>query len=174
MFLSNNLPSFQLWWKQNLVKDRKVSKYYETDYLQNILLLFMFLLTTNFAENNHSYAGIFFIFLKTVLNQTWNDINTKFRRQWKDWKRSYQVSVDFALFCNLIALKLGKSSVKGLTVTKIVKENNFQWVWNELESKKCFQRHSVKKYLRLTLVSMWKSTPREKFNIYFLAAFSGY
>ena len=31
MFMSNNRPSFHLWWKENLVKHRKVSKYYETD-----------------------------------------------------------------------------------------------------------------------------------------------
>ena len=31
MFLSNNGPSFHLWWKENLVKHREVSKYYETD-----------------------------------------------------------------------------------------------------------------------------------------------
>ena len=31
MFISNNGASFQLWWKENLVKHRKVSKYYETD-----------------------------------------------------------------------------------------------------------------------------------------------
>ena len=31
MFISNNRPSFHLWWKENLVKHRKVWKYYETD-----------------------------------------------------------------------------------------------------------------------------------------------
>ena len=31
MFLSNNCPSFHLWREENLVKHRKVSKYYETD-----------------------------------------------------------------------------------------------------------------------------------------------
>ena len=31
MFVSNNRPSFHLWWKENLVKHWKVSKYYETD-----------------------------------------------------------------------------------------------------------------------------------------------
>ena len=31
MFLSNNGPSFHLWGKENLVKHREVSKYYETD-----------------------------------------------------------------------------------------------------------------------------------------------
>ena len=31
MFVSNNGPSFHLWWKENLVKHREVSKYYETD-----------------------------------------------------------------------------------------------------------------------------------------------
>ena len=31
MFISNNRPSFHLWWKGNLVKHRKASKYYKTD-----------------------------------------------------------------------------------------------------------------------------------------------
>ena len=31
MFISNNRPSFYLWWKENLAKHRKVSKYCETD-----------------------------------------------------------------------------------------------------------------------------------------------
>ena len=30
MFINNNRPSFHLWWKENLVEHRKVSKYYET------------------------------------------------------------------------------------------------------------------------------------------------
>ena len=41
--------------------------------------------------------------------------------------------------------------MKSLIVTKIVKEINFEEVWDELESKKDFQRQSVIKYLRLTL-----------------------
>ena len=31
MFISNNCPSFHLWRKENLLKHRKVSKYYELD-----------------------------------------------------------------------------------------------------------------------------------------------
>ena len=31
VFISNNCPSFHLWWKENFVKHRKVSKYCETD-----------------------------------------------------------------------------------------------------------------------------------------------
>ena len=31
MFISNNRASFHLWWKENLVKHQKVSKYYEND-----------------------------------------------------------------------------------------------------------------------------------------------
>ena len=42
--------------------------------------------------------------------------------------------------------------MKGLRVTKIVKEIRFVGVWGELEAKKCFQRQSFTKYLRLTLV----------------------
>ena len=52
------------------MKPRKVLKYYQADYLQNIVLLFMFLLTTNFVEKSHILAKIFYIFLQTVHNQT--------------------------------------------------------------------------------------------------------
>ena len=31
VFISNNRASFHLWWKENLVKHQKVSKYYEND-----------------------------------------------------------------------------------------------------------------------------------------------
>ena len=31
MFISNSRTSFHLWWKKNLIKYWKVSKYYETD-----------------------------------------------------------------------------------------------------------------------------------------------
>ena len=34
--------------------------------------------------------------------------------------------------------------MKGLRVTKIVKEMKFKGVWGELEAKKCFQRQSEK------------------------------
>ena len=78
MLISNNCPSFHLWWKENLVKHRKVSKYYETDCLQNFILLSVLLLTTKFVKNSHIWARIFFIFLKNVLKQTWNSFNTKF------------------------------------------------------------------------------------------------
>ena len=39
--------------------------------------------------------------------------------------------------------------MKGLRVTKIVKEIKFEGVWGNLESKKGFRRQSVTKYLRL-------------------------
>ena len=45
MFITNNHASFHLWLKESLVKHQKVSKYYENDYLQNFLLLFISLLT---------------------------------------------------------------------------------------------------------------------------------
>ena len=44
--------------------------------------------------------------------------------------------------------------MKGLRVTKIVKEVKFNGVWGELESKKGFERQSFTKYLRFTLVFM--------------------
>ena len=53
IFISNNRPLFHLWWKENLVKHEKVSKYYEIDCLQNFLFLFMPLLTIKFVKKSH-------------------------------------------------------------------------------------------------------------------------
>ena len=36
-----------------MVEHQKFSKYYETDCLQDFLLFFMFLLTTQFVKNSH-------------------------------------------------------------------------------------------------------------------------
>ena len=47
-----------------------VSKYYEHDSLQNFILLFMSLLTALIVKNSHMLAGIYYIFLKNVLDQT--------------------------------------------------------------------------------------------------------
>ena len=66
----------------------------------------MFFLTTNFVKNSHILAGIFFMFLKDVLNQTWNAFNTIFLRRWKGRKSSYQGSEAFTIFSILIALTL--------------------------------------------------------------------
>ena len=53
MFLSNNRRWFRLRRKKNLVKHPKVSQYYETDCLENFILLLMFLLGTKFVETSH-------------------------------------------------------------------------------------------------------------------------
>ena len=171
MFISNNCASFHFWWEENLVKHQKVSKHYENDCLQSFLLLFMSLLTAPIVKNSHIYTRVYFIFLKTVLKQTWTFFNTKFQPQWKDLKSSYQVRIILALFYNLIALILDENCVEGLRVTKIVKEIKFQSVWGELKAKNCFQKQSFTKYLRLTLVFMWNRALREKFDFCFSRVF---
>ena len=50
---SNNCPSFHLWWKGNVVKHKKVLKYYENNCLQIFFVLFMSLLTGRFVKNIH-------------------------------------------------------------------------------------------------------------------------
>ena len=77
-FIINKHASFHLWWKKNLLNHQKVSKYYEHDCLQNFVLLFMSLLTTFIVKNSHVLIGIYVIFLKKVLDQTWKAFNTKF------------------------------------------------------------------------------------------------
>ena len=126
----------------------------------------LFLLTTNFVKNSDIYSRISFIFLKNVLNQIWNAFNTKFWHQSKDQKSNYQVGEAFAFFCKLIAVTLGWNSVKSFSIAKSVKEDIFEGVWDEFPEKNGFQRQSVTKYQRLTLVFLWIGTPQEKFNCY--------
>ena len=81
MFITNNHTSFYLWRKENLVKHQKVSKYYDCDCLQNIILLFMSLLTGPVVKNSHLLAGIYFFFLKNAIDQTLKAFSTKFGPQ---------------------------------------------------------------------------------------------
>ena len=52
-FISNSRASFHLWWKENLVKHQRVSRYYHYDCLQNLLLYFMSLLTAKCLKNSN-------------------------------------------------------------------------------------------------------------------------
>ena len=56
--------------KGKFVKHQNVSKYHENNCLQNLLLLFMSLITAPIVKNSHIYARINFVFLKNVLKQT--------------------------------------------------------------------------------------------------------
>ena len=116
-------------------------------------------------------TGIFRLEICLSFWKTLNAFITKFRCLWKDPKSSYQVREAFALFWNLIAPTLGHKSVESPRLTKIVKGIKFEEVWDELRSIKIFQRQSVTKYLRLTLVFMNNRVPWEKFNCYFFGTF---
>ena len=140
ILISNNRPSFHLCWKENLGKLQQVSKYYGKDCLQIFLLLFMSFLPTKFVKNSHIWVKIYFIFLKNVLKQTQKSFNTKFQAQWKACSSSYQLKQILAVFCNLIPLILGQSSVEVLVVKEIFKEIKFEEVLDKLQSKKMFQK----------------------------------
>ena len=136
MFISNNHKSFHFWWEENLVKHQKVTKYYKNDCLKKFLSLFMSISTAQVVKN------------------------VSVKRSEKQLPRKGKFRTFLQLNCSNFSLKL----VKSLIVTKIVREIKFQEVWGELEAKKCFQKQSFTKYLRLTLVFMWNSALREKFN----------
>ena len=119
--------SFHLWWKQNLIEHQKVSEYYENDCLQNFLLLFIFLVIAKFVKKSHIYARTHFIFLKTVVKQTWNSFNTKCGPQWKDWKSSYQIWQILVIFsnCSNFSLKQCKRPYSYHNCQR-------NWVWRDL------------------------------------------
>ena len=129
MFINNNHTSFHLHWKWNLIKLRKFWKYYETDCLQNFLLLFMFLLAAKLVKNSHIYAKTVFTFAKSVLNQTWNSFNTKFEPQWEDRKSSYQVRQLLGVFWLLNCCNF---SLKGCEKPKTYQNRQRNYVWRTL------------------------------------------
>ena len=53
-----------------------------------------------------------------------------------------------------------------------MKQIKFEGAWGKLEAKYCFQRQSWPKYMRQTLVLVWNSALREKFNFNFWAVFA--
>ena len=65
MFNTNNHDSLHLWRKKNLVKHKKVTKYYGQDCQKNFILHFISSLRAPISENSHFAAEIYFIFLKT-------------------------------------------------------------------------------------------------------------
>ena len=171
MFITSNHASFHLWWKQNLVKYQKVSKYYVCDRLQNFVLLSMFLLTALIVKNSLILAGFYFIFLKpswTKLESLWIpnlDLSEKIG------KVVIEVRQNLALFRNLVSLILSWNCVKRLIVTKLVQKINFEGTWGKLKAKNCFQRQSWTKYMIQTLVFLWNSLIQESFSFYFSAVF---
>ena len=86
-----------------MLSHQKVSKYYMI-----FFLLYMSLLPASIVENSDILVEIYFIFLKTVLDQTFNTTfgPPKFGPT-KFWESSYQVRQILAPFCTLVALILG-------------------------------------------------------------------
>ena len=71
------MASFHFLWKENYVNHQKFSKFYNHDSLQNFLSLFMSLLTAPIVKNSHILAGVYFIFLKNILDQSSKSFNIK-------------------------------------------------------------------------------------------------
>ena len=113
------LTKYLFWqedWKlcYNCMKFRYFLKILSNWLSAKFFFLFYVLLKTNFVENSHIEARIFFNFLKSVLNQTSNAFNTKFLPQWTDLKSSDQVTQAFSLFFQLASLTSGSNSVKNI------------------------------------------------------------
>ena len=66
----------------------------------NMIVCKISLLTALDVINSNILAGIYFFFLKIVLDQTWKFFNTKFGPQWTDQESSYQVRQILAFFAN--------------------------------------------------------------------------
>ena len=146
MFITNSYALLHLWWKEIWLSNKssqnimsmivcKISfsvyvfincSNCHSNILAGIYLIFLkSVLDQAWAQiviNSHILAGIYLIFLENVLDQTWRSLKTDFGPQQKYWKRSYQVRQNLALFCNLVALILGWYCVNSLMVAKFIRE----------------------------------------------------
>ena len=77
-YIINNYSLLHLWWKESLLNYQKVSKYYEHDCLQNVVLLFMSPLKALIVKNSHILIWIYFIFLQITPRPNMRDFNIKF------------------------------------------------------------------------------------------------
>ena len=134
-------------------------------------VFYVFIKSSNFWKQSFFWLKFTLSFKKHVLNQTSKAFNTKFGPQWKDCKSNYQVKQTLSLLCIFVTVILDENYVKGLSVTKIVKQIKFEGDWGKLEAKYFFQRQSWAKYMRQTLVLVWNSTLWEKFNFNFWTVF---
>ena len=101
MFITTYHSSFHLWPKESLLKQRSLkilwpwlsAKYY---------FAFYHFITAEIVQNSHILAGIYFVFLKILLDQAWKSFNAKFTHQWKYRKERYLVRPVLTIFCDLV------------------------------------------------------------------------
>ena len=93
------------------------------------------LLTAATVKNSLILAGIYFIILKKCPRPNLKVFNTKFGPQGKYQGSTYQVRQVLAIFFKVVALILSLNCLKGLRVTKIIKQSKFEGAWNKLEAR---------------------------------------
>ena len=162
MFNENNPASFHLWWKGNLVRHKKVSKYYGDDCLHNFLFYFYaFIKSRNLLYVSKKRP-------KTIFKVFQYQISTSVKRWEKHLASKANFSTSLLISCSNFKIKLCKRHWS---------DWKFQWnhVWRDLgwlELKNCSQRRSFTKYFRQTLVFTWDSKIQESFSFYFSAVIS--
>ena len=63
---------------------------------------FYHFIAAEIVQNSHILAGIYFSFLKILLDRAWKSFNVKFTHQWKHGKESYLVRPVLTIFCDLV------------------------------------------------------------------------
>ena len=136
--VTNNHTSFHLWWKENLVKQSKFSKYYGHGCLQNFLLLFMPLLTAPIVKNSHILTEVYFIFLKkrpgANLKAFSYRIWTSVKRSEKELSSKTKFGTFWQISCPNFRLKQRQRPHNYWNCQKI----KFEGGWCELETKRIF------------------------------------
>ena len=81
IYIRNNRTSFHLWWKENLVKYRKVSKYYETDCSSNFHNHeLIFSIIKRWIQSNHKISK-YFLTLGSGIKSYVQNTSSNFHKQ---------------------------------------------------------------------------------------------
>ena len=147
MFITNNHPTFYLWWKENFLC------LYEPLQLLKKTAIFWLEFTLSFQKN--------------IKDQAWKSLDTKLGPYWKDWKRSYQVRQILSSF-----LQLSYSNFWSRLQSYQYYQRSQVWRGlGQVRSKKLLPKTTMDRTFE-TLIFSWNSALRENFNFYFSNLFA--
>ena len=119
MFVSNNRTSFHLWWKENLVKHGKVSKYYQTDcrscsrnalILQSLLIcsfqVCSFKINHMYLKSQKSFSFIYVIIFKVLNMRCFFQVS----QDLQNFLETFHINVRLTSYC-IIASFLSQCSL---------------------------------------------------------------
>ena len=108
--------------KENLIKHQKTSTYFENDCLQNFLLIIISLLAAPVVKKTHIESKIYLAFVKKHSKTNLKVYSYKIPTKVKRLEKQLSSKANFSRFLSLFKSNFRLNCLKGLRITKVVKE----------------------------------------------------